>query len=813
MNNFNKEFESPQNEFEVNIRETILRDYIPYWPVFLTFILIGLLAGKVFLRYQTPMYKVDAGILLNNASEETSEDLLKKAINGKENTNIEDEIEVLKGVSVIRRAIKKVNAQVAFFADGRVKVGSIYSKKQPFKVVLLNPDSAISMDLNFNVRYGDNYYLLNGKKYNYNSEVKINGNNLIIYLNDFSTKEDFKSFDKKISQLVLKIYSFEDAVKLFQSALKVEIDRKSSIINLSFTTNSKEKSHEWLKALVESYQEETQLEKRKKARFTMDFIDDRLSYVGKDLDSIESSLANYKKDHDIQKFSLEAQRIMKKVESGDQLAAQTELQLFVLEDLEKYVKGRISKPGMVPSSIGLTDANLNTYFDKLYDAENKYTVALASNGPNNDQVKLIKKEIETYKSSLLEIITNTRNNLLVIRNKASNDFDKYNREYDEVMRSLPSKERELLDISRQQEIKNALYKFLLEKREEAAIQMAGTLSDIRVVREPFGGEMVSPKIIYILLFFGSGFGLLVIIVLFIKNLSVSTLSGRNDLEIRTTIPILGEIVEVNIDSPLIMKDGNRSLIAEQFRGLRTSLNFYQQEKNTKILITSCIPGEGKSFCSTNIALAYALTGKRTVVIESDMRKPNLAKHLKVDRKIGLSSYLSGNSNIDSIIRNVEDIENLYVIPAGPIPPNPVELILNGKYADLLEQLSKDYEIIVIDCPPIGLVTDALEISKWVDVNLFITRQGITPKSAISTLLNRQVELGTMRNTGLILNGIKGGISGYGYGYDYGYQYSYNYSYQYKYNYGYYGNKTGEKNNSFLRITRNVIVDPFIAFFS
>jgi ribosomal protein S21 len=211
----------------------------------------------------------------------------------------------------------------------------------------------------------------------------------------------------------------------------------------------------------------------------MDFIDDRLSYVGEDLDSIEKRLESFKKENNIDKVSDEAERYLTRLKSGDELASKTELQLTVLEDLERYVKGRISKPGMAPSSIGLTDANLNGYFDKLFDAENRYSLTLAQNGPNSDAVQIISKEIQTYKVTLLEIIANTRNNLLTIQRKSNSDYNKYYGEYESVMRTIPSKERQLLNITRQQNIKNALYTFLLEKREESAIQNAGILSEIK----------------------------------------------------------------------------------------------------------------------------------------------------------------------------------------------------------------------------------------------------------------------------------------------------------------------------------------------
>ncbi len=808
-------YEFNEDNSSKNLLEVLLRDYIPYWPVLLVFLLTGLFAAKFYLRYQTPTYKVDAGILLKDASANT-DDLLRQAVTGKGNTETEDELEVLKGIVVMKRAVKKAQTQVNVIVEGRVRNSVMYMKDPAIQIALLNPDSAVSKTASFTYDRKKNNILIGDTVYPLGQVIDWNGNRLIFNLNPNASKKSVDNFISKSGNILyLQILSLEEAAAKMQRSLNVQTDKKSSIISMALVTDSKERSKDWLNAIVESYQEETQLEKRKKARFTMDFIDDRLGYIGKDLDSIESELADFKKNNDVQRVSLEAQRVLKKLETGDQLNAQTELQLFVLDDLERYVKGRISKPGMVPSSIGLTDANLNTYFDKLYDAENRYTVALSNNGPNNDQVRLIKKEIDTYKESLLEIIVNTRNNLKTIQKKALGDYSKYNSEYDNVMRSIPSKERALLDITRQQEIKNALYKFLLEKREEAAIQMAGTLSDIRVVREPFGGEQVSPKVPVTYGLFSMGFLSLALLVLFIKSSLNNKILSRSELENRTNAPILGEIIEVDTDSPLIMKDGNRSLIAEQFRGLRTNLNFYSSKKGARILVTSSIPGEGKSFCATNIALSFALAGKKTVVIESDMRKPNVAKYLKVSRRTGLSVYLSGNATLEEVVIQVEDTPGLSVIPAGAIPPNPVELILNGRYEQLLDELSKEYDVVVIDCPPVGLVTDAVEISKWTDAAVFVVRHRYTPREAVENILDRHFTDKKIQNMGVLLNGLKGGISGYGYGYNYGYGNGYGYGYGYgygkSYGYGYYGSEKKTKFQLWDQFSA-LILAPFSAFF-
>jgi tyrosine-protein kinase Etk/Wzc len=818
VNDFNNNEFEESNQGNTNMMEILLRDFLPYWPVIFAAAIIGFVSSKVYLRYQRPVHQAVAGILIKNESEST-ESLLKQAV-GKQETKIEDELEILKGSNVMERAAVIANAFYVIEFAGQFNNYASYKNTQPFDIEFLNPDSIFPFDCKINVNKQNNGILINDDiNIPYNKIVRIFNNDLIFrsLKCDDLIKKNFQNYGK----IKLIVNDKVIAGSRFGSSFDLFKNKNNSTINLVLNSDRKERSIDWLKSVIQSYQIETQLEKRKRAKFTMDFIDDRLAYVGQDLDSVENNLENFKKHNDIQRVSAEAGLYLSKLQKGDELAAQTDLQLMVLAEIEKYVQGRIKKPGMVPSLIGLSDANLTSYFEKLNEAESKYDLLLEANGPENDAVKILKKQIQTYKSALLEIIQNTRSNLNLLKKKAEQDFAKYNGEYDQMMRSIPSKERKLLNITRQQTIKNALYTFLLEKREEAAIQQAGTLSDVRIVQAPTYVGIVSPKTFNVQSSFTFGFVAFVLFILFIKSWVNNKVAGRSDIEARTKVPVLAEIVQVESENPLIMKDGNRSLIAEQIRGLRTNLSYYLDASGkSKILVSSSIPGEGKSFMASNIAIGYALAGKRTVLIESDLRKPNVAKHFKIARRTGLSVFLTGNAEQNDVIFSTE-YENLFVIPSGPIPPNPVELILNGRYEKLVQQLGVDFDIVVIDCPPIGLVTDAQVIGQWVDAAIFVVRHQHTPKQAVENLIEKLRADGKFKQMGIVFNGLQGGISGYGYGYSYGKRYGYGYGYgygsygyggsSYGYGYGYYGSEKKKSRNP-LKLAYNLVVVPFLAFF-
>jgi tyrosine-protein kinase Etk/Wzc len=818
VSDFNNDIEE-NNGGNTNVMETILRDFLPYWPVIFAAAIIGFISSKVYLKYQRPVHQAEAGILLKDESQST-DNLLRQTLGGQAQTPVEDELEVLKGTNVMQRAVKLANA--FYMVEWAGQFNNYYDHKntQPFDIEFLNPDSINAFSAKLNVDKQNTGLLVEGVLYPFNRILELKGNRVFIHkIDNLSYLKGYQE-NKKIT---LSVFDIKTAASKIASGFSVSKSKKTSTINLTINADKPERTEEWLNAIIQSYQLETQADKRRKAKFTMDFIDDRLAYVGQDLDSVESSLENFKKQNDIQRVSAEAGLYLDKVKSGDQLAAQTDLQLMVLAEIEKYVQGRIKKPGMVPSLIGLSDANLTSYFEKLNEAESKYDLLLEANGPENDAVKALKKQIQTYKSALIEIIQNTRTNLNLLKKKAEQDFTKYNGEYDAMMRSIPSKERKLLNITRQQTIKNALYTFLLEKREEAAIQQAGTLSDVRIVQAPTYVGIVSPRKFNVQSSFTFGFVAFVLFILFIKSWVNNKVAGRSDIESRTKVPVLAEIVQVESENPLIMKDGNRSLIAEQIRGLRTNLSYYLDASGkSKILVSSSIPGEGKSFMASNIAIGYALAGKRTVLIESDLRKPNVAKHFKIARRTGLSVFLTGNAQQNDVIFSTE-YENLFVIPSGPIPPNPVELILNGRYEKLIAQLGIDFDIVVIDCPPIGLVTDAQVIGQWVDAAIFVVRHQHTPKQAVENLIEKLRVDGKFKQMGLVFNGLQGGISGYGYGYSYGKRYGYGYGYGYgsygyggrayggSYGYGYYGSEKKKSRNP-LKLAYDVVVVPFLAFF-
>lgn len=789
--------ENNESQFRPEIRsikETIVKDYLPYWPYFIMSALLAQFAAFVYLRYQVPQYQVDATLMIKKEKEGINS-MVEKLVGENRGTsmanNISDKLYVLQSNKIKMLAAKMANLQVKIESHGKVSRLESY-QKLPFDVVLSEPDSVVDFKAEFTCDPQHRGLVIGGKLYPLNQPIQLGGNALMLRCADPKACGDPKA------KYTLFIFSLSTAANVNASGFTAKMaDKGSSIVNLSLTTNIPQKGVKMLDAIMQAYKDVSMDEKLMQAKNTIQFVDERLRVLSGDLDSVEGSIEAFKRSNGIADISAESELFMENVAESDKMLAQLDLQLTLLGELERYVIGRGKNPGMVPSLIGLPDGGYtSSLLSKLYEAELKLQETKARNGEKSDLVMAAKQEIQTMKESLFESIQNVRKNLQSLRREYNAKAGKYS----ELMRDIPSKERKLLNITRQQVVKNGLYTYLLEKREEAAIQYSATLGDVQVLQPAVSNPRpVSPNVSRtygLALFFGLS---LVALVLFLRQWFNNTLQYRSEIERLTPIPVLDEIVQVDADSPLVMKDGNRTLIAEQFRSLRTNLGYYTTEipQKIKILVSSSIPGEGKSFISTNLAITYSLTGKTTVLIESDLRKPNVSEHFKVSRRIGLSNYLSGSVDIDGILQET-GIPNLYIIPSGPLPPNPVELIIGtSKYKDLVDTLIARFDRVVIDCPPIGLVTDAQLLSHMVDLSLFVCRQNHTPKDAFANLLNPLNALGKFGRMALVFNGLTTGANGLGNGNGYGYGYGYPYLY--------YGEETTEKRHWFLKFMGTLLM--------
>ena len=558
------------------------------------------------------------------------------------------------------------------------------------------------------------------------------------------------------------------------------ISKQSSILALTYQDALPDRGVNILTNLLSLYGSTTVDYKSRMSENTLRFLNDRLKIISGELGGIEKNLQSFKTSNEIVDLSTQGTVLLSQLQTTDTKISDLDVQMDVLNNIEKYVERRNNTDNQIPATLGVMDPVLNDLLNQLFQAEFELQKIKQTSGIKNPKIDVLQETIDKLKPSIIISINNLKSGIKVSRMRLQSDNDKLN----SVLNKMPKKERQLLDISRQQGIKNGIYTFLLQKKEEAAISAASIVDNYRILDKPEEGGVVKPEALRVyVLYILSAFALASLYI-YIKEFSSTKLKFRSQIESRTQVPILAEIAyQPNKNkSPIVVEEGKRSLIAEEFRELRTNLNyitFNTKEASKVILITSSIPSEGKSFVAINTSISLCLSGKKVVLLEFDLRKPKISKELGINRKVGLSSFLIGKATANEIVQPHPNISNFYITPSGPIPPNPAELISSPRLPELMDYLRQNFDYIFIDSPPTGSVTDAKILAKVADVTLYIMRQNYTHSSFLELLKNVH-QRNILPNLNIVFNGIRtkkipgykyGGGYHYGYGHGYGYGYS------------------------------------------
>jgi capsular exopolysaccharide synthesis family protein len=500
----------------------------------------------------------------------------------------------------------------------------------------------------------------------------------------------------------------------------------------------------------------------------MAFVEERLKYVEKDLDSIEQKLQQYKSRQGAIDISSQGTLFLENVSALSQRIGDVNVQMDVLNQVENYVTAKDKSGGIVPSTVGVNDPLLTKLVNDLYENELKYDNLIKTTGTNNPMAQSIKNEIDKMRPSILENIRSQKSGLQASRS----NLNSLNNRFSSQLSSIPQKERDLVEISRQQSIKSSVYNFLLQKKEETAMALTASVADSRIVDRALAIGPISPgSKIYImatLLALVLGVGLVTA-----NELLKRTILFRHEIEAFTSVPVIGEIVHDKSGEAIVIGNGKRTFIAEQFRNLRTSLPYLGiKGDKRKLLVTSTTSGEGKSFVVANLAMSLAMAGKKVIVLEFDLSEPTLCLKLNFTNiNKGITDYLNGEAEPEEVIRRTQINENLFIMPAGTnLPDNPSELIMNEKVPELLQYLSDIFDYIIVDSAPVGLLTDAYILSSYCDATLYVIRHRHTRKVSIQRL-DENNKINELKNIAIVFNGVKSrGFSNNGYGYGYGYGY-------------------------------------------
>jgi capsular exopolysaccharide synthesis family protein len=751
------------------IAEQLASKYLPHWPVFLMALLIGLGSAFVYLRYKIPIYQANASIIIKDERKGNEEAKLTESLDLiSSKKTIENEIEILKSRNLMLPVVKELFLYAPVYLKGRIHNILAYTRS-PVTVQAQNPDSLqqygeVLLDMT-----SDSQNVVLNKQFIYPLDTFVSTDygklKFTRNVHYFPGEEDADT-DKK--QLFFTLNDPESVASSLIQNLTVEPSSKlSSVVDLSFLDQAKGRAENILQHLLLAYDQSEVNYKNKIARNTLSFVEDRLQIVARDLDSIEKRIQQYKSGRGAVDVSTQGQLFLKNVSENDQKLSDINMQLSILDQVEKFVSDNSNAgSGIAPSTLGVSDPSLSQLVEKLYNYELEYEKLKTTVGENNPTLVGIRDQINKIKPGIIQNIMSRRNSLIA----AKANLNSTNTNYNSILQTVPQKERQLLEISREQATKSNIYSFLLQKREESELAYASANSDHIVVDNARSQEEpVSPnKMIVFVVFIGGAVGLCFLIIT-IKETFTGKILYRHEVESRTSIPIIGEIAFNK--SRTLVEAGTRSFIAEEFRRLRSSLSFLGiNASNKKILITSSISGEGKSFIAVNLAVSLSLTGKKVVIVDMDLNNPTVGKILDINPENGVTEFLLGKNKADEIIEGVDSYEGLYYVSAGDIPENPTELLSNGRVEELLDYLNVRFDVVVVDTSPIVLVTDAYILSPLCDATLYVVRHNYTPKVLIRRMdVNNHVN--PINNPAIIFNGVK--MKGffknnYGYGYDYVY---------------------------------------------
>ena len=765
-------------EEEFNLRE-VIKPFLKKWYWFFISSFLAVLLAIIFIKISTPIYKVQSSVLIKDAKKMSSASGDFGVLSGlggfagMGTNSIENELEIFKSKSIMEDAAKNLKIQTAIFSREKFHAVELYKDTAPFNVLVIGEKEYVELpEEPIDIKINGDKITMSSKELKKDIVTTFNKTVSFPYAN-FMIVKNPKFNRRKVKKLELNDFYFTyselaTVVDDYQKSLEVELlDKNATVIGLSLPDQNKDKAKDILNDLINIYNNYAITDKNAESKKTKEFIDGRILLISQELGEVETDKEQFKVDNDIVDIGTEAkinlQTSYETRRKGLEIATQIEVSRLLLGYIDQQNNYQV-----LPTNIGLDNptatSNISAYNKLVMDRSRLLENATAE----NPLVKEVTKDLVGLKAALRESIQRYIVNL----NATKNQVDSENRYSDLEIQKAPRQERLFRNIERQQQIKENLYLLLLQKREEAAISMAMTDNKARVVDQAYAlKKPVSPKKMIIL--FGALFiGLLIpYLYIYLKELLNTKLVDKHDIDKLTTSPVLAEIPRIAMRENHLVQINDVSPLAESFRILVTNIKFLLPQKQTakKIFVTSTVKGEGKTFISVNLSLALASPRSRVLVIGSDIRNPQLQRYnpaMKV--ATGLTEYLYGDiQNVSSIIHPSGFNEYCDFIYSGSIPPNPTDLLQNGRYRELLDSVEQLYDYIILDTAPLMLVTDSFLIADHADATIYVTRSETTEKGFID-FANTNILDNKIKNVGFVLNDVHKTNFGYGNQHGYGY---------------------------------------------
>ena len=766
---------------DFNLRDTLER-YLNHWRWFVLAVCLCITMAFIYLRYTTPQYQASTTILVKDEKKGGMLSELSAfadmGIGSGLKSNLDNEIEILKSRTLIERTVKKLELNIVLVLKGNVASSELY-KNTPIEVNFINTTPAFyaekilldfeelttqTFKLTSELVEGEKPKLLNNKKEFRYGEIIATPNGDLIISRSTNKKNTFQDEAKSLS---IKVNPLENVVASYMARLKVNpVSKTSSVVEITITDPVTKRAEAFLDNLIQIYNQDAAADKSFISENTSKFVAERLLLISQELDGVEKDVERFKTSNQLTDIETEAKLFIEGSSEYNKKRVEMEIQLNMVSSMLDFMK-KSTNADLMPANIISREGDASGLMDSYNQLVLERNRILKSATLENPTVIKLEEQINSLKANIKQSLLRMQANL----NIQKRDLRSQEGLLDSKIGEIPGQERQFRVIARQQKVKEELYLYLLQKREETAISMAATAPNARVIDAARASKIpVSPKknIIYLAALL---LGLLVPFgIIYIIDLLDTKVKNRFDISSKIDIPFLGDIPK-SITPNEIIDATSRTGTAEALRIVKTNLDFMlgqvaEGEAKT-IFLTSTVAGEGKTFLSVNLAGTMALSKKKVLLIGMDVRNPKLNEYLELPNNSGLTDYLSSSKAlISDYVFKSKNFENLYVLPAGVIPPNPTELLMSKKVGELFAQFKKEYDYIIVDMAPVSLVSDTLMLAHYADATVYVVRANHLDKRMlhIPKILYKE---GKLTNMAVVLNDTTHNKS-YGYGYGYGY---------------------------------------------
>ncbi len=796
-----REKRGEQSEEQVNILEILFR-YLIHWPWFVVSVVICIACACGYLRLATPVYNISATVLIKDdkkgSGASMSSELERMGLDGfvSSSNNVDNEIEVLRSKSLAREVVNHLGLFVTYKDEDEFPSRELY-RTSPV-VVSLTPQEADklphSMKVNMTLQPAgamDVQIIMGEKEYRKQFEklpavFPTDEGTVAFFVNNDTLSSVRPESVTQERHITAFINSPSSVAKGYANSLSISPTSKmTSVVVISLKNSNARRGKDFINKLLEMYNINANNDKNEVAQKTAEFINERIGIISKELGSTEQDLENFKRSAGITDLSSEAQIALTGNAEYEKKRVENQTQINLVMDLQRYVKG--NEYEVLPSNIGLQDAASAGAIDRYNEMLVERKRLLRTSTENNPTIINLDTSIRAMRSNVQATLDATLKGLQITKEDLAREASRYSRRINDA----PTQERQFVSIARQQEIKVGLYLMLLQKREENAITLAATANNAKIIDEALAdNNPVSPKkmiVYFAALLLGVG---LPVGIIYLIGLTKFKIEGRADVEKLTSLPVIGDIPLADEKSGSIaVFENQNNLMSETFRNVRTNLQFMLENGKNVILATSTISGEGKSFVSSNLAISLSLLGKKVVIVGLDIRKPGLNKVFNLSRKEhGITQFLTNPTvNLMDLVQPSDINRNLFILPGGAVPPNPTELLARDGLEKAIETLKTNFDYVILDTAPVGMVTDTLLIGRTADLSVYVCRADYTRKAEF-TLVNELSEKNKLPNLCVVINGLDLQKKKYGYYYGYG-KYGKYYGYGKRYGYGYgYGEK-------------------------